>query len=57
MLNVRETNKIKLKSELVRSNDQFLALTKPTNFIVKGQLTLDADVTEAVLLEKIAALE
>jgi hypothetical protein len=39
------------------SNDQFLALEHPTNFVVKGQLTLDQDVEEDVLREKVLALD
>jgi hypothetical protein len=39
------------------SNDQFLALDHPTNFIVKGQLTLDQDIEEDVLREKVLALD
>lgn len=48
---------VMIEGNEVWSNDQFLALTKPTNFIVKGQLTLDVDVTEDILLEKIATLD
>ncbi|OLO39255.1 hypothetical protein BTR23_09420 [Alkalihalophilus pseudofirmus] len=39
------------------SNDQFLALDQPANFIVNGQLTLDLDVTEDVLREKMLTLD
>jgi hypothetical protein len=39
------------------SNDQFLALEHPPNFIVKGQLTLERDVKEEVLREKVLALD
>ncbi|MCT8136767.1 hypothetical protein H1D32_02745 [Anaerobacillus sp. CMMVII] len=52
-----ETNFVMIEGEEVWSNDQFLALKTPTNFIVKGQLTLDQDVTEEVLFEKVATLD
>ncbi|WP_088035373.1 hypothetical protein [Evansella clarkii] len=39
------------------SNEEFLALEKPVNFIVDGQLTLQKDVKGDVLKEKVAAVD
>lgn len=48
---------ILIEGDEVWSNDQLLALDNPTNFIVKGQLTLDQDIEEEVLREKVSALD
>jgi hypothetical protein len=52
-----ENSYILIENEEVWSNDQFLALEKPVNFIVDGKLILDSDVTEKVLLNKVAGLD
>jgi hypothetical protein len=39
------------------SNEQFLGLEKPSQFIVNGQLTLDENVDPAVLREKVLGLD
>ncbi len=46
-----------IEGDEVWSNEQFLALKKPTTFIVNGQLILDPDVKEEILLEKIATID
>lgn len=46
-----------VEDEEVWSNDQFLALDHPANFIIKGKLVLDMDVSEEVLRNKIAAID
>jgi hypothetical protein len=48
---------VMIEGDEVWSNDQFTALDHPTNFIVKGQLTLDLDIEEDVLREKVLALD
>ncbi|MDQ0253489.1 hypothetical protein J2S74_000861 [Evansella vedderi] len=48
---------VMVEGEDTWSNDEFLALENPTNFIVQGQLTLEGDVQGDVLSEKIAALD
>lgn len=52
-----ENRFVMIEGDEVWSNDQFLALDYPTNFIVKGQLTLDQDIEEDVLREKVLALD
>ncbi len=39
------------------SNEQFLVLEKPTTFVIKGQLTIEDDVEEAILTEKISSID
>ncbi|MBS4200952.1 hypothetical protein KHA93_15045 [Bacillus sp. FJAT-49732] len=48
---------ILIENEEEWSNDQFLALKEPSNFIVRGELTLDEDVDSEVLQEKIVAID
>ncbi|MBD8069531.1 hypothetical protein [Bacillus sp. PS06] len=48
---------IMIEGDEVWSNEQFLALTQPTNFIINGQMRLDEDVEETVLLESIATID
>jgi hypothetical protein len=48
---------VMIDGEDVWSNDQFLALEKPTNFIVKGQLILDQDVDGEVLRNKVLSFD
>jgi hypothetical protein len=43
--------------EMTWSNDQFLALDQSANFIVKGKLILDRDVTDEVLRSKVSTLD
>ncbi|SDZ24266.1 hypothetical protein SAMN05421736_10876 [Evansella caseinilytica] len=46
-----------IEGEETWSNDLFLALEKPMNFIVTGKLTLDEDVEDDVLRSKVAAFD
>ncbi|MEH7013346.1 hypothetical protein V7087_21475 [Neobacillus niacini] len=52
-----ENNFIVIDGEEVWSNDQFLALDQPVNFIVNGQLILDGDVSGEVLRSKVSTLD
>ncbi|WP_045518312.1 hypothetical protein [Neobacillus niacini] len=52
-----ENSFVVIDGEEVWSNDQFLALDQPVNFIVNGQLTLDGDVSEEVLRSKVSTLD
>lgn len=46
-----------IEGEEVWSNEQFLALDEPTNFIVNGKLILDKDVSEEVLRNKVVEID
>lgn len=46
-----------IEGEEVLSNDQLLAFEKPVNVIVDGKMTVDSDVTEEVLLNKVLVLD
>jgi hypothetical protein len=46
-----------IDGEEVWSNDQFLALDRSVSVIVNGQLTLDHDVSEEVLRNKVSSLD
>ncbi|ETI66354.1 hypothetical protein BAVI_23038 [Neobacillus vireti LMG 21834] len=48
---------IMIEGEEVWSNEQFLALDDPTNFIVNGKLILNKDVSEDVLRNKVVAID
>lgn len=52
-----ENNFILIEGEEKWSNDQFLGLDQPANFIVDGQLVLDGDVSEEVLRSKVSTLD
>ncbi|WP_078381844.1 hypothetical protein [Sutcliffiella halmapala] len=52
-----ENSFVWIEENEVWSNDQLLALEQPVNFIVNGQLSLDKDVQEAVIQEKISTLD
>jgi hypothetical protein len=52
-----ENSFIVIDGEEVWSNDQFLGLSRPVNFIVNGQLTFDRDVSEEVLRSKVSTLD
>ncbi|MCJ8009221.1 hypothetical protein ACFFF5_12460 [Lederbergia wuyishanensis] len=54
---VYEKSFIFIENEEEWSNDQFLALKEPANFVVRGVLTLDEDVELEVLQEKVAAID
>lgn len=46
-----------IEGEEIWSNDQFLALNHPANFIIMGKLTVEHDVEEDVLKDKILTLD
>lgn len=48
---------ILIENEEEWSNEQFLALKGPVNFIVRGELILDEDVDPEVLQEKVAVID
>ncbi|MCM3766282.1 hypothetical protein [Neobacillus niacini] len=48
---------IMIEGEEVWSNEQFLALDEPANFIVNGKLVLDKDVSEEVLRNKVTEID
>jgi hypothetical protein len=52
-----ENSFIVIDGDEVWSDDQFLGLSQPVNFIVNGQLTLDRDVNEEVLHSKVSTLD
>jgi predicted RNA-binding protein len=52
-----ENSFIIVDGEEVWSNDQFRALDQPVNFIINGQLILEADVSEEVLRTKVSAID
>lgn len=52
-----ENSFIIIEGEEVWSNEQFLALDEPTNFIVNGKLILDKDVSEEVLRNKVTKID
>jgi len=52
-----ENTFILIEDEEEWSNDQLLALNKPSNFIVRGELTLNEDIDPEVLQEKITAID